>query len=203
MFKLIIALTCLISFQVSQAQSFKVIKIAGKKAIVEVDDPKMINVNQTYNVGGESMMATSGGSFKRDNAIGVTFSYTSVNSVSILRLNGNYLWNLKQYEFGPILGLTTVSGSGSSSTTTFGGLGFYNLNENKPGVPTVLSIVGQLTIESGSGSSVTQIQGGGNYRWFLLSGDHCFSGSLLYQLNQSSGNNTSGFALTGGIITYF
>lgn len=209
MSKLVIALTCLLSFQISHAQSFKVVKIAGKKAIVEVDDPKMINVNQTYNVGGGDVMSSSytgSGGYKRDNAISFNFSYTSQSSPSIstLTLGGSYLWNLKQYELGPLVGIANVSGSGASTNvTTFGGIGFYNLNENKPGVPTVLSVVGQLSITSGSGSSITNISAGGNYRWFLLSGDHCFSTSLLYKMAQSSGNNTSGFAIESGIATYF
>jgi hypothetical protein len=207
MYKLMTALMCFLGVQMSHAQTFKVVKIAGKKAIVEVDDPKAISVNQYYNVGGQSLMTSPGsGTYKRDNAIAFNFGYTSQSSpsISVLDFQGSYLWNLKQYEFGPIIGLTNISGSGASSNvTTFGGEGFYNFNENKPGVPTVLSAIGELTITSGSGTSVTHISAGGNYRWFLLSGDHCLSASLLYQLAQSSGNNTSGFALTGGIMTYF
>lgn len=208
--KLIVALACIFGFQLSHAQSFKVLKIAGKKAIVEVDDPKMININQTYNVGGDTMgssfMSGSTGGFKRDNAIAFDFSYRTQSSPSIstLSLSGSYLWNLKQYEFGPLVGITNVSGSGSSTNvTTFGGIGYYNFNENKPGVPTVLAGVGQLAITSGSGSSVTNISVGGNYKWFLLSGDHCISSSLLYNIAQSSGNNTSGFSIESGIATYF
>ncbi|MCC2677512.1 MAG: hypothetical protein K0R29_88 [Pseudobdellovibrio sp.] len=211
MSKLVIAVACLLGFQIAHAQSFKVVKIAGKKAIVEVDDPKMINVNQTYTVGGGGdMMGSSytggSGGYKRDNALTFDFSYRTQSSPSIstLSLSGSYLWNLKQYEFGPLLGIANISGSGASTNvTTFGGLGYYNLNENKPGVPTVLAVVGELSITSGSGSSVTNISAGGNYRWFLLSGDHCFSTSLLYNLSQSSGNNTSGFSIESGIATYF
>jgi len=100
MSKLVIALTCLLSFQISHAQSFKVVKIAGKKAIVEVDDPKMINVNQTYNVGGGDVMSSSytgSGGYKHDNAISFNFSYVSVSSssVSTLTLAGSFLLNLK------------------------------------------------------------------------------------------------------------
>jgi hypothetical protein len=210
MSKLFIVLA-IFGFQFAQAQTFKVVKIAGKKAIVEVDDPKSISVNQSYSVGGqgmmgESMMGSATGNTKRDNAIGFNFSYVTQSSpsISVLDFSGTYLWNLKQYEFGPLLGLTNVSGSGTSSNvTTFGGEGFYNFNENKPGVPTVLSAIGILSMTSGSGSSVTHISAGGNYRWFLLSGDHCFSASLLYNLAQSSGNNTSGFSINAGIMTYF
>jgi hypothetical protein len=205
MLKLILALTCFLTFQTTHAQTFKIVKIAGKKAIVEVDDPRSISVNQSYNVG-QSMMATSSGNYKRDHALGFNFSYTTQSSPSISRLNfdGFYLWNLKTYEVGPIVGLTSNSGGGvTNNTTTIGGIGYYNFNENRPGVETVLAAVGELAMTSGSGSSLTHIEAGGNYRWFLLSGDHCISASLLYELNQTSGNNTSGFALTGGIITYF
>ena len=76
MIKFAFILVALFTFNFAQAQSFKVVRIQGKKAIVEVSDPTMISVNETYNVG----TSTGGGgksSFRRDNAIDFTFSYLS------------------------------------------------------------------------------------------------------------------------------
>ena len=201
MLKLALALCTLAFFQIAEAQTFKVVKIQGKKAIVEMSDPSLVNLNQTYNVGGSSGGPTS---FKRDNAIAANFSYSSRSSITEIQLGGTYLWNLKQYEFGPLVQLqNTSSGGVSSNITTFGGTGFYNFNENKVGVETVLSAVGTLSLSSGGGISTTNINLGGNYRWFLLSGDHCFSFSGLYKMVQASGASASGFALEAGIATYF
>lgn len=201
MHKIALAFCTLFLFQITEAQTFKVVKIQGRKAIVEINDPSMVNLNQTYNVSGNSGGPTS---FKRDNAIAANFSYTSRNSVTDIQLGGTYLWNLKQYEFGPLVRLqNTSSGGASTNITTFGGTGFYNFNENKVGVDTVLSAVGTVSMSSGGGLSTTNIDLGGNYRWFLLSGDHCFSFSGLYKMVQASGANSSGFALEAGIATYF
>jgi hypothetical protein len=201
MLKLILAFCTLTLFPIAEAQTFKVVKIQGRKAIVELNDPSAVNLNQTYNVGSSSSGPTS---FKRDNGIAANFSYSSRNSVTDIQLGGTYLWNLKQYEFGPLVQLQNTSAGGvSTNITTFGGTGFYNFNENKVGVETVLSAVGALSLSSGGGVSTTNINLGGNYRWFLLSGDHCFSFSGLYKMVQASGANTSGFALEAGIATYF
>lgn len=207
MIKFAFILAALFTFNLAQAQSFKVVRIQGKKAIVEISDPTMVSVNETYNVGvGSSSSGGGKGSFKRDNAIDFTFSYLSQSNptYSQMVLGGAYLWNMKSYEFGPELSLTnTTSGGSSTNTTTFGGLGYYNFNENKVGVETVMSAVGALSMTSGGGASTTNISLGGNYRWFLLSGDHCLSFSALYRMVQASGTSVSGFVLQGGIATYF
>ncbi len=188
------------------AQSFKVVKIQGKKAIVEVSDISSISLNETYQVGNNTAYQKT--SFKRDHAIDASFSYlnqTSSPSSSILSLSASYLWNFKKYEIGPLLQLVNTSSSGfNTSSTSIGALGYYNFNENKPGVEGVISAVGQFSQASGSGSSsTTSLSAGANYRWFILSGDHCFSLSALYRTTQGSGSTASGIILSGGIATYF
>ncbi len=208
--KLVPVLLSLIIFKTSQAQTFKVIKMQGKKAIVELNDPKMVNLNETYTVshgGSESTsVATTTKGGKRNNAVALDFSMSSQTSPSIttISLIGTYLWNLRQYEAGPVLGFTSTSGSGTSSNiTVLGATGFYNFNENKPGVESILSAVGVLAVASGSGSSSTVISAGGNYRWFILSNDHCFTASALVTNASSGGSSTTSFGLTAGIATYF
>ena len=207
MTKLLLIASIFLISSFSQAQTFKVVKIQGKKAIVEVSDPSMISLNQSYNVADSSMPTPSGGKGgKRDNAIAMDFSYSSTSnpSLSVLLFNGSYLWNMRKYEVGPVLGIQNFSGGGiSSNTTLVGALGYYNFNENKPGVETVLSAIGRISVNSGGGGSATNFAAGGNYRWFVLSQDHCFSFSALYSMTQSSGTSSSGFVLQGGIATYF
>lgn len=198
----------LIAFNLAQAQSFKVVKIQGKKAIVEVNDPTLVSVNETYNVGADSFPVSGGGSKVggRDHGIAVNFSFLSQSSptASAMTLGGTYLWNFKKWEAGPNLQVSNASAGGvSTNTTTIGGMGFYNFSDNRVGVDKIFAITGGLGIVSGSGSSVTQLSVGPNYRWFMLSSDHCFSFSALYKMAQASGSTVSGFELLGGISTYF
>lgn len=214
---LILILAVFMVFNISEAQSFKIIKIQGKKAIVEVDNVALIEVNKTYSTSTENVPLSKVGksSFKRDHAIGASFYYitssalnTSTNSMS---LSGEYLWNMKRYEYGPVLNYSSTSAGGiDTNSISVGGVGFYNFSENKVGTDKIFSLYGALAFGSTGGSvstSETTLQLGPNYRWFLLSGDHCLSVSALYTTGQrSSGGantSTSGFMLAGGIVTYF
>ena len=208
MTKLLIIASVFLFSSLSLAQTFKVVKIQGRKAIVEMSDPTMVTLNQSYNVSDSSMPSSSSGGKggNRNNALGMKFSYQSTSNptASLLTLEGTYLWNMRTYEVGPLLAIRNQSVGGvSTNSTEFGGLGYYNFNENRPGVETVMAAEGQLSVTSGSGSSTTNIALGGNYRWFMLSQDHCFSFSALYAMAQSSGTSASGFLLKGGISTYF
>ena len=211
--KLIALTTVLLAFNMAEAQSFKVIKIQGKKAIVEVNDPTLVSVNQTYNVGGgdssgsSSNSSGSGGKAGgRDHGIALDFSIISQSSPSgsSMTLGGAYLWNFKKWEAGPRLSLSNKSGSfGTENSTSIGGVGFYNFSENRLGVDKIFSVVGGLGVASGSGSSTTALYVGPNYRWFMLSQDHCFSMSAVYKMAQTSGSTTSSFVLSAAIATYY
>lgn len=208
--KLVPILLSLIIFKTAHSQTFKVIKIQGKKAIVEMNDPKLVTLNETYSVGNGNAESTSvtkkGKGGGRDNAIAFDFSLSSQTSPSVTfaSLGGTYLWNFKKYEVGPVLGISSTSGSGTSTnTTTIGATGSYNFNENKPGVETILSAIGIIGVVSGSGLSLTTVSAGGNYRWFLLSDDHCITASALVTNVSGSGISTTSFGLQAGIATYF
>ena len=206
--KFIVFVTVLSAFSLAEAQTFKVIKIQGKKAIVEVNDPTMVNVNQTYNVGGGDSLApsSSGKTGGRDHGIALNFSFLSQSSptASSMTLGGTYLWNFKKWEAGPSVSLTNLSAGGvTSNSTSIGGVGFWNFSENRIGVDKILAVTGGLGITSGSGNSTTLLYVGPNYRWFMLSQDHCFSMSAVYKMAQSSGSTASGFELLAGIATYY
>ncbi len=221
---LVFLLSVLLIGNWAQAQSFKVIKISGNKAIVEVDNVSQIEVNNTYTTGDGSGAAAKGSSsskssYKRDYGVGLNFNFSSAKSdapgavsTENMSLSGLYLWNFKKYEIGPILSYSNTKAGGATATTTsFGGQGFYNFNENKVGTEGVFSIVGLVQLGStsvgGASSSTTGLQVGPNYRWFILSGDHCISASALITMVKGSAGGvdttTSGFALTAGISTYF
>ena len=205
MLRIFFVASLLIAFTARAEQSFKIIKIQGKRAVVEMSDPSSVSLNQSYNVGSSSVSTKS--SFRREYGIAANFSYfnqTTAPTSTQLTLGGQFLWNMKQYEAGPILQyLSTSSGGFNTSSTSFGAIGYYNFVENKVGVEGIPSAVAQVTQSSGSGSSATSIALGANYRWFVLSGDHCFSFGALYTTTQSSGASVSGIVLNGGIATYF
>lgn len=205
MFRIILTTLVFIALNAQAAQTFKVIKIQGKRAVVEMSDPASVSVNESYSVGGINTSVKT--SFRRDYGLAANFSYfnqTTAPTSSQLTLGGEFLWNFKKFEIGPVLQyLSTSSGGFSTSTTAFGALGYYNFNDNKVGVEGVFSAVGRISQSSGSGSSSTGLAAGLNYRWFVLSGDHCFSFSALYSTTQTSGVSISGIGLSGGIATYF
>ena len=205
MFRIILISTLFVSLTTQAEQTFKVIKIQGKRAVVEMSDPSSVSVNDNYSVGSSSISTKT--SFRRDYAIEANFSYinqTSSPSSTQLTLGGEFLWNFKQYEVGPLLQYVSTSAGGfNTSSTAFGAIGYYNFNENKVGVEGVVSAVARISQSSGSGSSATNLAAGANYRWFVLSGDHCFSFSALYSTTQTSGASVSGIVLSGGIATYF
>ena len=205
MTKTILVLSVIFGLSIANAQTFKVTKIAGKKAIVEVSDPGLISVGETYNVG-EGGSSTTGGptSFKREYGIDLSGSIESRSGSTSVSLAGGFLWNMKSYEFGPILSIFNASGGGTSITTTgVGAIGYYNFVENKVGNNGIPSVVGRVSMLSQTGSSSTNISAGGNYRWFMLSGDHALSFSALYNMQQTSGNSTSYISIEAGIATYF
>ncbi len=213
----------LLTFSFAEAQTFKVVKIQGKKAIVEMGEGDSVELNKTYTMDGESSApATGGGSYKRDRGIDVGFSFASLStdlgagstsSGSAMSLSGTYLWNFKRWEIGPTLGIETTSGGGSStSSTLIGGKGYYNFQENKPGVNGIWAVVGDIGMTSTSGgassTTTTAFDVGGNYRWFILSGDHALSISAVYYMDSTAAGGATvakrnGFQLVGGIVTYF
>lgn len=207
MLRLVLTALLLTAFTAQAEQTFKIIKIQGKRAVVEMSDPASVSVNDSFSVGTGSVSTSVKTSFRREYGIAANFSYfnqTSAPTSSQLTLGGEFLWNFKQFEVGPVLQyLSTSSGGFNTSSTAFGALGYYNFNENKVGVEGVFSAVGRVTQSSGSGSSSTGLAAGLNYRWFVLSGDHCFSFSALYSTTQYSGATVSGIGLSGGIATYF
>lgn len=218
----------LLTSQAATAQSFKVLKIQGKKAIVEISDPNSVSLNQTYNVGsGSDSSSSSSGSPSsglksgvRKYGVGGNFEFSSLKSdlagasaTDTMAFNAMLLWNFRLYEVGPILGYSTVSvGSAKTSSTSMGGTAYYNFQENKPGTDQIFSALGSLMLTSntpstGSSSSGTLIEVGGSYRWFLLSSDHCLSFSGIYSMEKTKVNSAdttiSGFKLLAGISTYF
>ena len=82
MTKLLLIASVFLAANLAQAQqSFKVVKIQGKKAIVEMSDPSMVTLNQSYNVSDSSMPSSTGGKGgARNNALSMNFSFSSFNA---------------------------------------------------------------------------------------------------------------------------
>jgi hypothetical protein len=144
----------------AHAQNVRVIKVSGKKAIVERESGPPLKVGMILNVSGddssEADQEASGGSGKmrapgsRNHTLGggVSLSTTSTDSgttktsSTAIDLDARYGWNKKIMEFGPHFRLgrsSTKTGTTDISTTTFGIGGFfdYNFQPNLPGTEMV------------------------------------------------------------------
>ena len=126
------------SSMIAHSQTFKIVKIQGKKAIVEIDDPELIEVNKSYNTSiAVSTPDKSKLGFKRDYGIASAFSFSSLKSdasgattTTTLSLTGTLLWNLRKSEIGPSLGYSsTKNGAADTTILSFGGAGFYNFSD--------------------------------------------------------------------------
>lgn len=214
--------------QTSFAQSLRILKIQGKKAIVEISDPSKVRVNDIYSFdiddsnssdfsSQNSSTRTLNGSRKHALGFDLSFSYlktdTTNNDNTSFTLAGIYLWNFKSFEVGPTLSYGNFNQSGSQTNTVSGGAQFfYNFSDNKPGVESIFSLaaiatIGSTTPNSGNSTTTLTAMTGLNYRWFGLSPNFCISISALYSYAKVSGNlneaNTSGAKILGGLTTYF
>jgi hypothetical protein len=210
----------------AQAQTAKVVKVSGKKAIVQFPDDARPKVGQTIDLsggGGSSDMGSSGGG-SRDTIIGGSASIsslsTTVGSNSSSRtdfsVSAQYGWNSGVMEYGPIAALTYSSSSGTSSRVlAAGGFFDYNFVPNTSGHDLVYGLGAQGLFGSASTSvgsaevSATQMtfQGGGQLKWFPLGNTVAIRGDAVYRYTSSSSNgsstNTSGIVIQGGFYIYF
>lgn len=218
-------LTIYLSCFFADAQTFKILKIQGKKAIVEVNDPSQIHVNDIFSLDDDSVSNSSSSKTRsnitdRHYGLGMDFSFsnlkadaTNSEAASSLSVNGSFLWNFKFFEIGPTLGFGNYKQANSENTTTsFGVVGFYNFTDNKPQTEHIFSVTAAANMSSanpstGNTTTTTTFVAGPNYRWFVLSQDHCLSISALYSLAKTTGGvldtTTTGFKVVGGIATYF
>jgi hypothetical protein len=192
----------------AEAQEARVIKVQGKKAIVQFDDGYKPKVGEI--LGGEGGDSGGGGSSGgRDTILGGSAEFSS--------LAVRYGWNAVDMEYGPIGSFSYATASSSSSRAIgVGGFFDYNLVPNKVGNDMVygLGAMGTYvttTTTTGSvesNSSTMKFELGGQVKWFALGNSVAIRGDGVYsyeQITPASGTSTtrSGFVMRGGLYVYF
>lgn len=222
-------LGALLATSVSQAQQAKVVKVQGRKAIVQFPDDIKPKVGQTFDVGGGVSMGGGGGNGSRAMIVGgsaelssLTTS-TSSTSATALAVSGRYGWNKGQMEYGGIAGLTYSSSPGTSSRLLeVGGFFDYNMDPNDPGVEMVygfggLAKLGSAAATTGNTESTGMkmtFEGGGQLKWFPFGNSVAVRGDAVYRFISNNGqaltgsatntsNTVTGFVIYGGLYVYF
>lgn len=216
------SLLCLaVLFQTTNiwAQSVKVGKIKGNRAIVEITEGQLES-GQIYQIGLEGSGSSSKGKpSKRDNyvsgSLGFKSSTTKVGSssanTSSINLEGSYGWNKVQFEFGPIFSYATVN-DGTSTTTLWalGGEALYNLVPNKGNAEVLYGPGAKLYMGSGTlGSKSFGLYGVsifGFWKYFPKSLNFGVATQLGYQLqtnNTDPASSSSGVNIQLQILNYF
>ncbi len=208
----------------AQAQQAKVLKVQGKKAIVQFPDDARPQVGQLIDVGtGSSMgsMTAGHGAGSRDMIVGGSAAFsslttsTSSTSISILDLSGRYGWNKGEMEYGGLGSFYYKTEPGSSLRTIgVGGFFDYNLVPNVTGTELVYGAGGEAVyamISTTTGTLETsattlRFQGGGQVKWFPFGNTVAVRGDAVYRFQQNGGtpsSTTTGFVFLGGLYVYF
>lgn len=209
------------------AQQAKVVKVQGKKAIVQFPDDARPRVGQVIELGPVSMsgggVSTSSGS--REMIVGGSAELSSLtpsggsSSTTKFAIDGRYGWNAGQMEYGGIASVDYQSSTGSSARLLSGGGFFdYNLVPNTPGTDLVYggAVLGQFgSIGSTIGNAertgtIMRFELGGQLKWYPLGNSVAVRGDLLYRIDsisdtlKNTGSNTgSGIVAKAGFYIYF
>lgn len=207
-----------------EAQQAKVLKVQGKKAIVQFPDDVKPRVGQLIEVGtasSEGSLTAGHGTGSREMIIGGSASFSSLTtssssaSTSTLDLSGRYGWNKGEMEYGGLGSFYYTSTTGSSSRTIgAGGFFDYNAIPNLSGTELVYGAGAEAiyamistTVGSAETSATTlRLQGGGQMKWFPFGNTVAVRGDLVYRYQQNGGttsSTTSGLVALGGLYVYF
>ncbi len=215
----------------SFAQTAKVIKVSGKKAIVQFPDDSRPRVGQTIDLsgGGASMEGGSSsgggggvGTGSRGMIVGGSTEFSSLTpsgsstTSTVFEADARYGWNAGQMEYGALGAMTFTSSTGRSARLlAAGGFFDYNLVPNTPGTEIVygamaLGRFGQISSTTGNlevSGTVMTIEVGGQLKWFPLGNTVAIRGDLLYRMESASDPirtaASSGIVAKGGLYVYF
>ncbi len=209
---------------IATAQQAKVVKVSGKKAIVQFPEDARPKVGQMIDLsgGGGESSGGGGGDGSRATIIGGSAELSnlstsgSTSSTTSLGVTARYGWNGGEMEYGPVGTISYSSATGSSARVLeAGGFFDYNLVPNTPGTDLVYGVGAEGKFGSTSatvgnaettGSRMT-FQGGGQVKWFPLGNTVALRGDAVYRyISTSSGgvsSNTSGLVVEGGFYIYF
>jgi hypothetical protein len=205
----------------AMAQQAKVVKVSGKRAIVEFPDDAPATPGQVINLGGSSRGSGSGGS--RNNLLGLGAAITMLTpeggkGTTVISANGRYGWNMGAMEYGPALSLAMSSGDNTSSTEFgLGGFFDYNLVPNQPGTDMtyglgIAAYYTSLSTKAGNsegGSSGWYLDPGANIKYWALGNSVAIRADLVYRYQSvtakgaSKATTVSGLVLNAGLAVYF
>ncbi len=208
--------------QNASAVNGKVIKAKGRKVLIELPiDPRLqtgdtVALDTVELRSPSSARMSSGSRGLTLGGSGELHFFSQSNGYpgdTVFNLQGRGGWNAANIEYGPIAALSYRSVDSNTSTTAFGGGGFfdYNLVPNTPGTEMVYGVGGnaQLTLLSsklgGTSTSSTgiAINGGGFYKYFLFRGDTCLRIDADLHFANYTNYSEVGLQILAGLQTYF
>lgn len=224
---LLILIFTLVSLAAQQAHAaeFKVKKIKGNQALVDVEKGTL-EEGKSYSTGARDAFdefAESPSHSKRKNSLELDFSLASVkaavgssagSTTTTMLFAGRLGFNMKRFEVGPFLGLSNTSASGASVTgINIGPYADWNFVLNEPQNSTIPGLrvsLGYFSL-SGSGSSLTGpgITGDFFVKMFAFENTAIvITAGYTYESLSSSGTGSvkttvSGLVSSAGYTVYF
>lgn len=166
-----------------------------------IKDPMAPVASRPYSIGIEGRFSS------------LSSSGASSGSTTTLATSGFFGWNFVNYELGPKVSFSTVSGGGTSfNTFSIGGYGDYNFVPNRIGEKFVYGLtgdlnIGQTTAAGVTGSSTAFTFGGVGKWYFAATSTSALRMTLVYSYaNATTGGvsgTTSGLVFNAGFQTYF
>lgn len=178
----------------------------------------VLGAAQAVEAQSRSSMGTSYTPSIRPRTVGLTGQLSMLNSSSVnqnittIAADGFFGWNMGNWEAGPKLRFSNVSGGGSSSNQiAVGGYGDFNLVPNYVGQSFVYGFTAGLLLGSestgGLSGSLTEFELGGQGRWYFSpTSTSAMRFEVVYLYDRSSlgtGNTVSGLVTRVGFQTYF
>lgn len=221
------AVLTFITTSAAHAQQAKVVKVQGKKAIVQFPDEARPRVGQVIDLGGgtsisgEPLSHSSSGA--RNMIIGGSTELSSLTapgsatSQMIFTADARYGWNKSEMEYGGIGTIGYVSSTGvTKRKLEAGGFFDYNLVHNNPGVELVyggmaVAKFGQIANVIGSAETsgtLMTLEVGGQMKWFPLGNTVAIRGDVLYRIESVADSVKAyttgpGLVAKGGLYVYF
>ena len=221
MFKILASVTAIIGLFVTTnafAQQAKVLKVQGRKAIVQFPEDSRPRVGQMLDIGGP--VSIDGGAGKshatgdRAMIIGGSAELSNLtpkgasSSATRLGLDGRYGWNKGEMEYGAVAGITYYSTTASSNRhLEVGGFFDYNLVPNTPGTEIVyggaaVAKFGSLSSSAGNNAisgTLRTLEVGGQWKWFPLGNTVAVRGDVLYRI-ESVSDTVKAMATGSGLV---
>jgi hypothetical protein len=209
----------LLAGSAAHAQTFKVVKVKGNKAVIELPKGITLEKDQSYAIDPEQSGQTAsasedtgsrarvlGGSM--DLFFGSTTRKTPTRSVTEngmqLSIDGKFGWNTGRMEYGPLLAFGYESDSDSKARTiALGGFFDYNAKPNTFGTETIYGLgarlsVGQIATEttvssrtSSDSSTILLVRAGPYAKWFIFGHSTCLRGDLGLEYSSVSADGSS------------